>query len=210
MTVPTSNMPSLIDRVIVELAADKKKAAILGTLALLALVMGGRLVLKSSGPSDAGAAVGTSSPGSSSPSGSPTRRLGKGLSMSGPGAPGEKDQRLTSWRSQRSEDGNTLRDLFVTDLKSYVRIEPELVKKEPTTKPDQAMIDMVEVARAVRAQAEGLVLQSTMIGSNSSAVINGRVLRVGEYIEGFQIVAIHPPSCDVKKKGVEVSLGMKK
>jgi len=210
MAAPTSNIPSLIDRLRVELVADKKKAAILGTLALLALVMGGRLLLKSSGPSDAGAAVGIPSPGSSSPSGTPSRPVGAALDMSVPGAPGEEDKRLTSWRSQRSEDGNTLRDLFVTDLKSYVRIEPELVKKEPTTKPDQAMIDMVEVARAVRAQAEGLVLQSTMIGSNSSAVINGRVLRVGEYIEGFQVVAIHPRSCDVKKRGIEVSLGMKK
>ena len=210
MAAPTSNMPSLIDRLRVELAADKKKAAILGTLALVALVMGGRLLLKSSGPSDAGSAVGVPSPGSSSPSGTPSRPVGSALSMSVPGAPGEEDKRLTTWRSNRSEDGNTLRDLFVTDLKSYVRIEPEPIKEAPTTKPDKAIIDMMEVARAVRAQAEGLVLQSTMIGSNSSAIINGQVLRVGDYIEGFQVVAIHPRSCDVKKKGVEVSLGTEK
>ena len=98
----------------------------------------------------------------------------------------------------------------MTDLKSYVQVEPEPVKENPTTKPSQAMIDMAEVARAVRAQADGLSLQSTMIGSSPSAVINGHVLRVGDYIEGFRVIGIHPRSCDVKKKGIEVSLGMKK
>lgn len=210
MTVPTSNMPSLIDCVIAEFAADKKKAAMLGVFTLVALVLGARLVLKSMGPSAAGAAVESSLPGSSASSESPTRGLAEGLTMAGPGAPGQENQRLTGWRSQRPKDGSTMRDLFVTDLKPYVRIESEAVKKEPTTKPEQAMIDMVEVARAVRAQADGLVLQSTMIGLNSSAVINGRVLRVGDYIEGFKIVAVRPRSCDVKKKGIEVSLVMKK
>lgn len=207
MAAPTSNMPSFIDRLRVELFADKKKAAILGTLALVALVMGGRLLSKSSGPSDAGAAI--PSPDSSSSSGAPRRTMGN-VSLSVPGAPGQEDKRLTGWRSQRSKDGNTLRDLFVTDLKSYVRIEPEPVKKTMTTKPDKAIIDRMEIARAVRAQAVSLTLQSTMIGANSSAVINGQVLRVGDYVEGFRVVAIHPRSCNVKKRGVEVSLGMKK
>ena len=49
-----------------------------------------------------------------------------------------------------------------------------------------------------------------MIGGTPSAVINGRVMRVGDYIEGFKVIAIHPRSCDVKKRGVEVSLDMKK
>ena len=134
MTAPTSNMPRLIERVAAELVADKKKAAILGALTLLALVLGARLALRSSGPSDAGAAVGAASPGSSASSGSPRRHSGKGLAIAVPGAP-EEDQRLTDWRSRRDEDGNALRDLFVTDLKSYVQVEPDPVKKSPTTKP---------------------------------------------------------------------------
>ena len=197
-------MPSLTQRVMAELRADKKKAAILALLALVALFLGGRLIFKSAGPSELGPAAAEGSP--------PGAQAGAGSSAPGlaplkkPDVPAD---RPLKWNHERPTDGSVLRDLFVGDLRSYVRIEPDSVKKPDS--PGQAPVpDMVEIEKAVRAQAKALTLQSTMIGPNSSAVINGQVLRVGQHIAGFRIVGIHPRSCDVEKKGVEVRLAMKK
>jgi hypothetical protein len=63
--------------------------------------------------------------------------------------------------------------------------------------------------QAVLKQAKEMVLQSTMTSANPSAVINGRVLRLGEWLNGFQVVEISPRACKVEKRGVRVTLEMK-
>ena len=99
------------------------------------------------------------------------------------------------------------RDLFAAKLEFYAWVNPEPAKKA-AARP--AGPDPLEIERAVRAEAKTLSLQSTMIGPDPSAMIGGRILRVGEWIKGFRIIAIHERSCVVEKKSVKVPLEMKK
>lgn len=66
----------------------------------------------------------------------------------------------------------------------------------------------------VRAEAGKLRLRSTMIGANPIAVIEagassraaGRVVRLGDEIEGFIVRAIHAREIELEKEGVRVTL----
>jgi hypothetical protein len=61
---------------------------------------------------------------------------------------------------------------------------------------------------AVRAQARALSLQSTMLGTTPTALINGEVLKEGDQINDFSIKSITSGACVVAKDGVEVVLRM--
>jgi len=64
-------------------------------------------------------------------------------------------------------------------------------------------------AKAVAAQARALTLQSTVVSATPTAIINGRVLRAGEWINGFQVTHITSHTCTLEKKGISVVLEMK-
>lgn len=196
------NTPSLHQRLIGELRADKKRAAILGIALLVAVIVGGRLLLKSSGPERAKAATPRAAAGQS-----PAPQAGATF-VPPHLADQERGSRLQNWKSRRSPDGKVTRDLFAAKLEFYTLVAPEPVKKAPASRPVGP--DPLEIQRAVRAEAKTLSLQSTMIGPDPSAMIGGRILRVGEWISGFRIMAIHRRSCVVEKNDVKVTLEMKK
>jgi len=64
--------------------------------------------------------------------------------------------------------------------------------------------------RAVRAQAQALSLQSTIVGDVDvpTAIINGEVLRVGDLINGFRVVDIAARTCTVEKANLRITLEM--
>ena len=62
--------------------------------------------------------------------------------------------------------------------------------------------------RLLRAQAQSLDLQSTMVSENPVAIINGRMLRIGEWINGFELIVITPRGCSVRKNGTTIMLDM--
>lgn len=65
--------------------------------------------------------------------------------------------------------------------------------------------------REVRAHAQSLSLQSTVVGvvgSVSTAIVNGRVLHVGDWINDFQVVEITSRYCQLEKSGIRVMLEM--
>lgn len=195
----SQNIPSLHQRLMGELRADKKRAVILGILLVVGLMVAGRLLLKSSGPSRATAAT---------PPPAAQDRAPQAAVTFDSASPGEERRasRREGWKSRRSPDGKVARDLFAAKLEFYALATPEPEKKVAApVGPDPLAIE-----RAVRAEARGLSLQSTMIGPDPSAMIGGRILRVGEWIKGFRIIAIHERSCVVEKKSVKVPLEMKK
>jgi hypothetical protein len=73
----------------------------------------------------------------------------------------------------------------------------------------KARRDEAARAKAVRAQAAALELQSTMVGPSASALINGQVLQKSAWINGFRVKSIGSDSCVVTKDGVDVVLRMK-
>src|SRR5262249_24351257 len=62
--------------------------------------------------------------------------------------------------------------------------------------------------QALQKDAERLSVQSTIIGADSAAVISGRVLHMGDSIDGFEVVRIEPRSVIVRKDGHRLTLHM--
>ena len=64
-------------------------------------------------------------------------------------------------------------------------------------------------AKVIKAQASALTLQSTMLGRTPSVLINGKVLQVGMWINGFQVRRISADVCVMWRDGVEVPLRLR-
>ena len=97
------------------------------------------------------------------------------------------------------------RDMFTPDPVYF----PPKQKPRPVavaTPVDEEAARREAERKAVQAQARALTLQSTMVGS--AAIINGQVLRVGDWINGFQVVEIAVRSCTVEKSSMRVTLEM--
>jgi len=201
-----------------ELARDKKKTGILAALLLVAGILGGRLVITHSLPSDASA----DQPGAAA---SP--------------APGDADadRQAPAPRGESGDNGDSARrdqylahmdraigrDLFAAKL-SYFPPLPGAeslavgnaqgdpgwfgMVQQLVLRKQQAGSDELSRVNAIRAQADDLSLQSTMLGSSPTALINGQVLRQGDYVSGFQIKRIAANRCLVCKDGVDVELRM--
>ena len=111
-------------------------------------------------------------------------------------------------------DGTITRDLFMVNPELFPPKHPDEVKPAPTTTSAPATAPATDVReleqKLVHSEAQDLELESTMVGQCSIASINGKILRVGEWLSGFEVVEITTRSCTVRKKGVPVVLEIKK
>ncbi len=103
------------------------------------------------------------------------------------------------------------RDLFAFDASGYARTatitpdEPDIrLSGKSDEKPTDDRHQDVEVARA----ASGLVLQTTILGDQPRAMINGQVLRPGQKIKGFELKKVLPRQVMLEMNGIEVRLKM--
>lgn len=175
-----------------ELRRDKKKTALLAVLAMVAVIVVGRSLVGKSVPASAHGApdpVTLTSPVYSSEI--------QAVPVAATAAPKPVKLNLKS---------DITRDLFTADM-DYFPPEP-VVQAVP--KPATMPVDEGEVhANAIRAQAtRSLLLQSTVCGVDSVAIINGLVLRLGDWITGFKVVEITSRTCTIEKDGVRVTLEM--
>lgn len=180
-----------------ELKRDKKKTVVLATLSLVALIFVGRLLAKRAAPSMAQAAGNraqvrrtTGEPTQSSVS---DRTVG-----STPKAPRGPVER------------SFVRDIFVPNMDFYPPVQAapgaNAATVEQTIDPDEIL---KAKENAIRAQAGALDLQSVMVAPSRSVMIDGRVLRIGEWISDFRVMAITSRSCQLQKNGVKVVLEIK-
>jgi hypothetical protein len=208
------------------LQRDKKKTVLLVVLLVTAGTIGGRLVVSKVFPAPAEAKA--------APKDSRGERLLPDVSTMGRFAPSRLSAPRPDAAARREEylaslDRTITRDLF--------RPSPELFPpsgddpgasrrraEDPRSgqpswfrqvgawveQARQARRDEAARAKAVRAQAAALDLQSTMVGPSASALINGRVLRKSALINGFRVKSIGADNCVVTKDGVDVVLHMKK
>jgi hypothetical protein len=200
MQGPTQNQWTWQERLIAELKHDKKKAVLLGVLAIVAVA----LILQQ-------VASATPAETSASPAPSPT---GASASDADPGmdatASAARSRALTDAARRRNEylrtmDRKIQRDLFAPNRRFFAP------PKEPTEEaPAKKTPEQIEQERreAIRMQAQALALQSTIVGTTPTAVIDGMVLRKGEWVGGFEVTEIKPRSCTVRKDGVSVVLKM--
>jgi len=186
-------------RIAMEIARDRKKAALLGSLTLAMCVLFARLVL-SGGPETAGAAAVVAKP-----------------------LPTQAEKSMESLRTLLDIDASTpvctsrpaltdsqiARDIFAPNTVFFPVSSPaQMPKLTPTANPGEEEAEAERMA--TQAQAASLILESTIVSELSTAIINGRVLREGDWISGFKIVEIRASECDVEKNNVKVTLGLKK
>ena len=197
-----------------EIKRDKKKTVILAALLIVAGIAGGRMLVSSRGPRQARAADPAATAETPSLLRTDQAKAGR---LSG----AERETYLSSMDRQIG------RDLFQPRLEYFAlqdgtNSETMLVsvEEEPTelfgqigrwvAQKHQAQRELQGRVTVIGAQAQALSLESTMLGASPTAIINGQVLRKGEWVSGFRVERIQSDACVVSKDGVEVELHMKR
>ncbi len=196
----TINSAALAAKVTAAFKADKRKTAILGVLGCVALLLAMRLLLGRNMPRRAvavpqqdSAAVGTSA-------------AAEGSARAGAGSPllsenlDQIDKRIT-------------RDLFKVNTEAYP------LRTAATAAHGSTLVDESLRREEVASKASRLQLQSTVMGSRPTAIINDLVVTVGDAVKervgerlqdtGFVVKAIEEKACIVTADGVAVRLEMK-
>jgi hypothetical protein len=181
------------DRIAGSLRRQKKQNLLLVVLAVVGAIVVGRLALARLGTVPARAAAQAApeaAPANSSPAAAFDARREKYLV--------NLDRRIE-------------RDIFRSNLPSRgdgATTRPE-VRRQDGANPAEGEEDQFRAESNVRAQAQSLSLQSTMLGSAPTAMINGQVMRKGDWINGFRLTRIDSQSVVVTREGAEVSLRLK-
>lgn len=191
------NLDRLGRRVWFELRKDKRKTTVLAALLVLVAVLGLKLTV--SGPQSSRAAEADDV--ATVPDITAVRE-----SLSSEGRSAEDSPRA---EYIRSIDRDITRDIFQPKLGAF-GAEGEASGTEGLVEADDGQ-DIEEARRRrVQAEANALRLQSTAVSATSTAIINGRVLREGETINGFRLVEIKPHTCLIEKEGVRIRLRMRR
>jgi hypothetical protein len=179
-------------RFVLELKHERKKAAVLSVLTVVAIICVVRLLSQNKPAAAQASTIAV-----------PAKTVAAAHTLT-PIASAEKNS--PALREYLSQAGRKItRDIFAANLELFPP-DPEMaVGEAPVEKPQPA----VNVEQVIRAQAQSLTLQSTMASSTPTAIINGKVLGVGDWISGFQIVEITARSCKVMQNNVVVVLEMK-
>ncbi len=192
-----------VQKLVAELTRDKKKAVILGVLLVVSVVLVLKMFIHGGGSAMASATLLAGA--KDSPAATPKT----------PDDPADRDLKAKARRDLyiQQMDGSITRDIFLANLDLFPRMNAEPVKIAPvpttaSTAPAPAPED--QDRRVIQAEAQALVLESTMVGDSSIASINGKILRVGEWFSGFEIVDITSHSCLVRKRNVTAVLEIKK
>ena len=153
-----------------------------------------------------------------------TARLGEGASRSGAGVPWPDGWQAGRETHLATMDRKITRDLFKPNLEyfppaegvgSHVVVATDQQKGlfqqayQWVCQKQNARRRHMEHIGAIRARAQAFSLQSTVLGRSPTALINGQVLRKGDWISGFRLKAIASNYCIVSKNGVDVELHMK-
>jgi hypothetical protein len=192
----------VVQKLVAELMRDKKKAVILGVL----LMVGIGFAIKTFGHG-----------GPATASATPLVNAKDSLASTAKSQEdsAELDLKAKVRRDQyiQQMDGSITRDIFLADLDLFPRKNVEPVKVVPTsTTAASAPAPMPEdqERKVIQAEAQALVLDSTMVGGSSIASINGKILRVGESLGDFEVVDITSHGCTVRKNNVTCVLEIKK
>lgn len=185
-------MQKIIKQIVFELKRDKKKAVVLAVLFCVAAVVIGKLFISDSQPAPADAA----------PAAAPS-----------PAAPVERVAATDEPTADESEKSAS-RDKYLKELDT--NIKRDVFKPTPGLFPSQRAKQAAAVAgkidddnRIIFEQSKNLSLQSTVFGATPTAIVNNKVLKKGDMINGFLVVEINPSSVLMEKNGSKVLIWMK-
>lgn len=188
-------MPDWKQRLAQAFKGEGKKLIILAVLFVVAVVLVARMVLKPKGPARAHAAPRVESFQPESPAEAHLSQADEAV-----GKPDRHVQRL---------DRTIRRDIFLPDPDFFPSLpEKQVRQRELPLAAAPAEAALQARREFIRAQAAELALQSTVVGAVPTAIINGRVLLVGGWIDGFQVVEITPHKCMVRKNDIKITLEM--
>lgn len=181
------------------MTGDKRKLGVMVGLLCVAMLLWGRLLLKDV-PRSAVADPSTSQASAAGPDKKPAE------------ATGTPQNRLADRRVvQVNLYEQVTRDPFAFDPTRFPRIGDEdqtaavrtKLVEEPTDDEQQR-----QSHKAIELAARRLNLESTLLGAQSRAMINGQLLSVGESIQGFELIEVRSRQVTVRKDNVEVVLEM--
>jgi len=191
----------------------RKKTAVLGVLALLMCVLIVKAVF------DMRPQVAVALPSTTN---NPVAEAGDDTEVEAVVDPGERiRQSQELWKVLREKRGLDSVNAFRFDA-SYFPVDPSRrLQAEtdhvatpdltPTTKVSTEEIEQAARIRDIHEQARGLIVRSTVVGNATSkpvAVINDRVLSVGDCISGFKITSIQARKVEFEKDGIPVAINM--
>lgn len=100
------------------------------------------------------------------------------------------------------------RDLFALDMTDYPVMEEPVVEK-PATDTSRGDVNKVdEVDAQLQAMVGRIRLQSTVLGARPCAVINGRIVQVGQSFEGLVLKEVSSRQVIMEFQGRPVRLRM--
>ena len=194
------NFKSIVSQVKAELAHSRKKAVMLAAVLIVGACVFGRMLLNGSTPSSARAQIALAGGASDA---------GKASDESlcpAPGKSAKPQNKLINVESRRLD-----RDIFAPNADFFPPVESGgPVKVLADSELGEEELDERVQQQIIQAQAKSLLLQSTMVSDTPTALINGRVLRVGDWINGFAVTEVTPGTCTVQKGDVAIVLEMTK
>ena len=173
-----------VRRLFFQLISDKKKLSLMLGLLLVALLLWGRLMLKQV----------------------PRTAIATPPDEASASVEGDASERTTHRQIVYVDLPKILtRDLFVINPDLYTRIASyDHVRIGLEKLPSNPADDLL---RGIRGP-NGLVLQTTILGDQPRAVINGQVVLVGQKIRGFTVKKIMSRQVIIEKNGIKIRLEM--
>lgn len=198
-----------------EILADKRKSAILGGLAAIALVMGGRALLSGDskpGPRRAQAAQAQRADASNGPASGRTPGAEQVDASSAADAERRLREFMAAWSGARS--GPPTRDLFALDSAHFP--DPSQADRRATGGAKSAGVfddDGVD-SDALRRDLARLQLKSVMSGNRTIAIFDlsalggsaSTIARVGDEVGGFRVERIGARGVTLSRDGVSHEL----
>ena len=199
--------PAPVEKLLSALRADPKRAGVLGVLLVVLAIFGGRALLTGSNQPLASFAADVMGTTSDKPA-VDTK------------AAGARADVLTAWMAQPIPAPR--QDLFAVNLTYFPNDVSAAPNGTPATESEELVDEQTKLERAqadqkrhravvienVRQQAESLNLQSIVRGANPQAMINGRMVGVGDVVAEFRVLKIEPRSVIVEREGVRLSIAM--
>jgi len=199
MNARAVNLDEFAGRLKAELFRDKRKSALLGAALVVAVFMAVRLATRSPSAVKGSAIVAT-----------PVLPIVADGDVSGTGTGLPYDARgaadVARIEHIRRLDRSLKRDLFAPNPKYFPapKTSPRPAKVVATSQPG---VDSAEAKKnRIRIEAEKMTVMSTMVSSNPTAVVDGKILGVGSKYNGFEVVGINAREVVMVKEGVKVML----
>ncbi|QNN24601.1 hypothetical protein HED60_20775 [Planctomycetales bacterium ZRK34] len=173
-----------------QLLADRKKFGMLLTLLLVGLLLWGRLLIHNV-PRTATAV--------------PPLAAAAPMPDNVPAPAAEATQRRAV---EASLVGVVPRDVFAINAAYFPKLSGEENPSRLTKSVLDPTDDLEQQMRVIKAEAGDLKLQSTILGAQPRAMINGTLIGPGQNIAGFTVTEIRPRSITITKNGVTLELEM--